>query len=76
VLLVEYVKPRHFKRAPCWLPLAITVHVGGILLVVCYWLWHACLKLGALVRCRYYAINRHKATTLTPAYHAGAQLCF
>ena len=20
--------------------------------------------------CRYYAINRHKATTLTPAYHA------
>ena len=39
----------------------------------------ACLSLGAGLAweladafciCRYYAINRHKATTLTPAYHA------
>ena len=30
----------------------------------------SCRSADALCCCRYYAINRHKATTLTPAYHA------
>lgn len=32
----------------------------------------ATLTLSSAPPARYYAINRHKATTLTPAYHAGA----
>jgi hypothetical protein len=51
-------------------PCAAAVHIanGPCLLAL---LTHGLLyRVAVFCGCRYYAINRHKATTLTPAYHA------